>query len=177
MKTLVLTFALVLSLAGCASGGGPTYEEAANNKMIQADYDATDKLLGTLISPLDREVPIVVATIVNIDNLTHSSTLGRLVSEHVAARLSQKGYSVIELKIRGNIFVLQKEGELLLSRELKDITRSHNAQAVVVGTYAKAAGIVYVTLKVVGVDEENIVKAAHNYVLPLNENMRALLPR
>lgn len=175
MKTLILSFAIAAVLMGCASADGPTYEEAANNQLIQTDYGAADKLLGTLNSPLDKGVPIVVATVVNIDNLTNSSRLGRLISEHIATRLSQQGYAVIELKIRGNIFILQKEGELLLSREVKDITRSHNAQAVVVGTYARAAGIVYITLKIVGV-EDNVVKASHNYVLPLNANIRALLP-
>ena len=63
----------------------------------------------------------------------------------------KKGYKVIEMKLRQNsIFVdPENKGEFLLSRNLQDISRSHNASAVVVGTYAKGYQKVYVTARIV----------------------------
>jgi hypothetical protein len=43
-----------------------------------------------------------------------------------------------------------------------------------VGTYAASPRQVYVNLKIV-VPEGNRVLAAHNYALPMNEELRALL--
>ncbi|NCC85880.1 MAG: hypothetical protein EOM03_17450 [Clostridia bacterium] len=176
MKKLLFLSLLLFTTVACATGRQhePTYEEAQNNKFIQANYAATDQLLASLTQPLDTRVPLVVATLVSIDELTESSRFGRAASEQIGARLVTSGYPVVELKLRGNIFVKQTEGELLLSRELKDIVRHHNAQAVVVGSYSVAKNYVYVNVKMVSMDG-NVIIAAHDYALPINGNVRALL--
>lgn len=173
--------ALLLTLSGCETlpvsanhRPEPSYEDAAANKFTQANYTAVDNLLASLKAPLNPGTPIIVATLVNIDALTESSRLGRLVSEQLGARLTRLGYSVVELKLRGDIFVKQREGELLLSREVRDITASHKAHAVVVGTYSEARDYTYLNLKIVGV-QNNIVLAAHDYTLPIDTNVRELL--
>jgi len=172
-KTLAIATALVLALAsGCASG--PNYEDAANSKLIQANYDAVESLLASAHGRLDKNLPIVVATLVNVDALTESSRFGRALSEQVSAKFTKLGYSVIELKLRENIFVKQTEGEFLLSREVRDISRNHNAQAVVAGTYAESRDYVYVNLKLIGI-HDNIILAAHDYVLPVDSNIKSLL--
>jgi TolB-like protein len=84
--------------------------------------------------------------------------------------------SVIEMKMRGSIFVQKNEGELLLSREVQDISDSHSAQAVIVGTYARSQNYVYVTAKLVR-SIDNMVLGAYNYVLPLDSNVSAMLSR
>jgi TolB-like protein len=176
MKKLLLLSLLLFTTVACATGRQhePTYEEAQNNKFIQANYAATDHLLASLTQPLDTRVPLVVATLVNIDELTESSRLGRAISEQIGARLITQGYPVVELKLRGNIFVKQSEGELLLSRELQDIALNHKAQAVMVGTYSVAKSFVYVNIKMVSM-RNNVIIAAHDYVLPIDSNVRALL--
>ena len=65
-------------------------------------------------------------------------------------------------------------GELLLWRELREVSQAHQAQAVLVGTYAVSARQVYVSLKLV-LPEGNAVVAAHNYAVPLDEDVRSLL--
>lgn len=168
-------FLLPLALSGCVATG-PTYEQASNSELIASNYAAADDLLAQTGTSLDPAKPILAATLVDIDNLDRSSRLGRLISEHVASRIAQRGMSVVEMKMRGAIFMRKSEGELLLSREVQDITRSHSAQAVMVGTYAQAQDYVYVTLKLVR-SVDSLVLAAHNYALPLDSNVGSMLPR
>src|SRR3989338_905918 len=114
-KTLL---AILLLLSGCAAqptGGG--YSTVADSQFIKANYAAAESLVGTSLTTLDKTAPIIVATLVNIDNLEQSSTLGRTVSEQVGSKLANMGYMVKELKLRGTLFVKSSTGELLLSRE------------------------------------------------------------
>lgn len=172
MRALLLLTAFALC-SGCASFGQAHPE--GDDYLMQANYQAIDQLLLHIPAAraLNRQQPIIVASLVNIDDL-NSSRLGRMLSEQLATRLTRNGYSVVELKLRDSIFVKQMQGELLLSRELKDITLSHKAQAVLVGTYAQSNGQVYLTIKLVGVGD-NVVISAQDYLLPLNSSVRSLL--
>lgn len=168
---------LALLLCGCASlNDGPTYERAADSKLIESSYAAADIVLSQARGALDADKPILTATLVSIDELTQSSSLGRLISEHLASRLAQQGMAVIEMKMRGTIFTQRGVGEMLLSRDVREIASSHNAQAVVVGTYAASPDYVYVTVKLVRSTDSQIL-GAHNYVLPADTNVKGLLAR
>jgi TolB-like protein len=109
-----------------------------------------------------------------VDELESASRLGRSISEQVAARLTQHGFKVVEVKLRGSLFVKRAEGELLLSREIAKISQAYQAPAVVVGTYAPATNFVHINLKVVKANTQ-VVLAAADYGLPLDANTRALL--
>ncbi|GFO67300.1 hypothetical protein GMLC_08790 [Geomonas limicola] len=173
MKRVLLGLLLTL-LSGCAALSGSTQPDG-DDFFMQSNYRAVDQMLAHIPASkaLNKQQPIIVASLVNIDDL-YSSRLGRTLSEQLATRLTQSGYSVVELKLRDSIFVKQLQGELLLSRELKDITRNHKAQAVLVGTYSEANGQVYLTIKLVSV-ADNVVISAQDYLLPLNSSVRSLL--
>lgn len=143
--------------------------------LISASYQAVDEMIAAIPAGkrLPKERPILVATLVDIDTLS-GSRLGRTISEHLATRFTKNGFKVVEMKLRETIFVKQAEGELMLSRELRDIGRNHEAQAVVVGTYSESRGRVYVTVKLVSA-ADGVVIAAHDYLLPVDANVRALL--
>jgi len=169
---LLSGFALLLS--GCASD--LTYLDAKIDPFITTNYKATEALIDSVKTgghALPPDATIMVGTLVNIDSLNESSRLGRTVSEQVQAKLTQRGYKVIELKLRGALFIKKDQGELLLSREVQDLRADHKAEAVVVGTYSVAKQFIYVNLKMV--DANNLAVGAHDYTLPLDRNVRALL--
>ena len=161
-----------LALTGCAFPG-PTYEEAASSQLIATNYQAADQLLTR--AGLEQARPVVAVDVVRLDEPTRSSGLGRLISEHVASRLAQYGLPVIPMRVPGGAY-LQQDGTLRLSQELRDVMASHNAQAVVLGTYAPAAYYVYVSIKLVR-STDNVLISAYDYALPLDENIAALLPQ
>ena len=158
---------LTLALAGCS-----TVEDGLGANLITVNQRATDALLQTV--KLDPTQSVLVATLVDQEDLGESSRLGRLFSEHIASRLATRGIPVVELKLREQLFMKQSTGALLLSREVRDVSQSHDAQAVVVGTYTTSGQTAYISLKLVR-PHGNIVMAAHDYALPLNANIKGLL--
>ncbi|PHV13286.1 FlgO family outer membrane protein [Chitinimonas sp. BJB300] len=160
---------MLLSLAGCAG-----YQHGVKNPMIKASYDAADRLAAMAYPIIKVDQPVIVATFVQIDRLTTTTTFGRLMAEQVASRLLFQKYPIVELKLRGSVFVREGTGELLLSREVKDLSAAHNVQAVIVGTYALAGEKIFLNLKVVR-PTDNRVLAAHDLAIEIDETTRALL--
>lgn len=164
-----------LVLAACAAGA--YYFDAAESNLIRGNYAATDTLVaGGKVSTAGG--PLLVATVVDIDQLDRSSTLGRLISEHVSSRLVQKGYAVTELKMREPVYMRTPEGELMLSREVREISAKHGAQAVAVGIYASdtrgANGVVFVSLKLVR-PGDNTILGTSDYALVLTQGSYGML--
>jgi hypothetical protein len=179
-RTSVLTLAIlsagVLTVAGCATPTKmePTFETAAQNRFIPTNQAAAAALLGQLKGRLQADQPIIMATLVDINVLERSSTMGRMVSEQVSAVFSQASYRMIEMKFRDSVYMKRNEGELLLTREITEVAKQHNAQAVIVGTYGTASDTIFINLKVVQ-PGSNLVLAAHDYALPMDNNIRAML--
>lgn len=174
--TLPLLCVGALALAGCAAPTmqEPSFEAAAQNRFIPTNQAAASALLAQLKGKLQPNQPLIVATLVDINILEKSSTLGRMVSEQISAVFSQTGHRMIEMKFRDSVYMKRNEGELLLTREITEVAKQHNAQAVIVGTYGTAADTVFINLKVVQ-PGTNHVLAAHDYALPMDYNIRAML--
>jgi len=128
---------------------------------------AVDDLLKDCTNGLSMARPIIVASLVSVDDVHKSSTFGRMSAEIIASRLSQHGYNVKEMKMNQNqIYIKTREGEFVLSRNMQDIASKHNVQAVVVGTYAVSkAGYqnVFVCLKIVD-PVSNIIGCSTCYI-------------
>ncbi len=151
---------------------GTTMDAMLRSDLVETSYRATDALLKTVT--LDPTQPVVVAMLVNVDRPSDSSRLGRIVAEQIAGRMVQRGVLVTEMTSRDAPVLPRDQGELLLPRALREAVRTQGAQAAVVGTYAVSARQLYVSLKLIG-PPGNAVLAAHDYVVPLDEDVRALL--
>ena len=169
-----------LTLAACSHvpaesniNNKPNYATVANNPFIENNYKAADALIQQLNGRINPAQPMIIATLVNIDELASSSTFGRLASEQISSRFSQASYSMIEMKFRDYVYMKQDQGELLLTREIKDVAKNHNAQAVIAGTYAMSSDMVFVNLKVIQ-PSSNVVLAVHDYAFPMDSNLRAM---
>jgi hypothetical protein len=152
----------------------PTYDEAAKSAFIGSSRGAIDKLLAGVNRESIGQSPVLVATVVNVNDLSRAAPLGRTLSEQYASQMVASGLHVKELKLRGDVFVKEGTGELLLSREIKDIAKSHNASLVLVGTYSTAASFTYVSLKLVRTEDGRILNG-HDYALPNDRDVQRLL--
>ena len=175
MRRSLLVSLLALTLlgtAGCApTEKGPSYAAARSNPFIPTNHQAADALLAQMPGGGGT---MIIATLVNIDALENSSTLGRLISEQISARFTQAGYRMVEMKFRNNVYMSQSQGELMLTREIHELASSYSAQAMVVGTYGESKDYVFVNLKVIQ-PNTNVILAVHDYALPIDGNVRTML--
>ncbi len=174
MSRFAVFAALASLLVGCALFA--ENESEALNYPIVATYRAADALIGMARPQLDPEKPIIIATVVDIDNLEGSSTLGRFISESVSARFTQARYRMVEMKLQNAVYMKRDEGELMLTRQIRELAGAHQAQAVVVGTYSSGASAIFVNLKVVQ-PQTNVVLAAYDYSLRMTRNVCTMANR
>lgn len=191
MRALIILLPVLLAmlLSACETApkaavvAEPTYEQAlSGNNFNTVNYNAVSELMKRYQTPASASnagtdvsgAPFIVATLVNIDQLEQSSTLGRVISEQISSRLAQLGFGVVELKVRNGVYMKRNEGEFLLTREIKEVATAHKAQAVVVGTYAESASFIYVSLKMVN-PATSMILAAYDYTLPLDRQIRSML--
>jgi len=149
--------------------------------LIGANYRAADALLQRDKGlQFNRNRPLLVTSFVDIDDVQRSSTFGLTLAEQIGSRIAQRGFKVVEMKMRtSNIFVRgnrfpQEQGEFMLSRELHEISLQHDAYAIVVGTYAQSKRRVYVTAKMINT-EDNVILASYDYELPIGPDTKYLL--
>ncbi len=170
LGTIVL---LLLGLAGCTDQNRvkPAIKDA---NLIAINYAAADHLISSAAAILTKSKPLLITSFVNIDDLRASSTFGRITSEQVGSKFSQSGYPVIEMKLRSSVFIKEQSGEFILSRALKSLSTSHDAQAVLAGTYAVGANMVYVTSKLIRTSD-GVILSSYDYTLPMGPDTAKLL--
>ncbi len=152
----------------------PSYAEAARAPLLQSSREAVARLVERLDMGTTGPGPVLVATVVNVNDLSVSAPLGRTLSEQYASAMAMTGFDVKEIKLRGDVFVKEGAGELLLSREVRDVARNHNASMVLVGTFSPAAHYTYVSLKLVRTEDSRIIRG-HDYALPNDRDVNRLL--
>ena len=178
MKKIIFSifiFFLIVSLSACQSSYYNTrcWQFSSKARLIEMNHIAGNALVKLSTGQLDGR-PIITASFVNIDDLMDSSSFGRITSQHVATQFTFSGYHVEEMLLRKNVYIKQQEGEFLLSRELRNISAEHNAQAVIVGTYAVGNKHVYVTAKVIDASNSKVI-ASYDYEILIDKDVINLL--
>lgn len=179
ISSLAVVLITAFLVAGCSTPHPTTqnysYKKNPDVNLVAVSYAIVNKLENSLKVPISPENPIMVASFVDINDLTASSTFGRIMAEQVGSRFAQKGYKVIEMKLRQNsVFVEQGKGEFLLSRDLKNISLNHDASAVVVGTYARSRDKIYVSTRIVN-PQNSIILASVDYGIPADSGLQKSL--
>ncbi|MGP9634213.1 FlgO family outer membrane protein [Halomonas sp. AOP43-A1-21] len=171
---LLLMGVLLLSMVGCSTMGN------SNNKPPEPAPDLSElahKAAQQMVASnpdLTRYSPMIAATFVSIDNLSQSSTFGRISSEIMASALAQQGMQVREVKMRDSMFIEESVGELILSRQVQRLSSQHNARSILMGTYAQGQDYLYVSARVVRSGDAMVLGSA-DFRIKLDNNMRSLL--
>jgi TolB-like protein len=164
----------LLLLASCGTLGNANNTQAEPEPDLSALVHAAAEQMIASNPELTRYSPMIAATFVSIDNLSQSSTLGRISSEIMASALSRQGMQVREVKMRDSMFIEESVGELILSRQVQRLSAQHDARSILMGTYAQGQDYVYVSARVVRAGDAMVLGSA-DFRLPLNNNTRSLL--
>lgn len=175
-----LPFLLALGalLACCSSFNCTPLERflGGDVDLISLGNKITDELIASAMPPLMPRHPeeaVLTSTFVDIDNLEKSSTFGRLLQNHVGARMVQRGYTVKEINLRNTMKIGIQDGEKILSRDLSQIDPEQPVQAILLGTYSLNSRILYITAKLVNPVNRNII-SAQSYRLCMDDNLLAM---
>jgi len=128
--------------------------------LVTAGYGIADSLIVGLNKSISKKDPIIVTTFSNIDDLDTSTTFGRMLSEQISSRFSQRGFIVREMKFRQNsIYISKDNGEFVLSRDVSTLSKEYNSSAVVVGTYGESAQGAYVSARIIDPSNSTIISS------------------
>ena len=167
--SIIIIF-MILVVSGCASTNvhTPTDRHALTADLVTASYIIADTLQKNLSQPLRPEDTLIVASFVDVNNLQQSSPAGRIIAEQVGSRFAQKGMKVVELKLRsGSVYMAERKGEFLLSRELQEVVRRHEPAAVIVGVYAEGFDKLYVSSRLIR-SVDNVVISSADIGIPMS---------
>jgi TolB-like protein len=169
LRTLV-ALAAVTALAACQNNG---YKQVKDDDIIEIVEDSASQLMSDAetVSESDR---LIVMSFANVDDLSMSSRFGRIIGQQYAAEVSDDGYRVVEILMSDRVTIEKMQGEFVLSRDVTTIGEMHNADAVIVGTYAMGVEHVYVTAKIVRTSDA-VVLAADSFELALGPDTRRML--
>ena len=160
-------------LAGCEMLPTPK-EEPPVADVVGSSHSAADALMLRAANSLQVGETVIAASFVNVDDLEQSSSFGRIISQQVSSQFANRGYRVVEMLLRNNVYIKQGGGEFLLSREVRNLSLAHNAQAVIVGTYAMGRKNILVTAKLIRATD-SVVLSSVDYSLPIDPDVGHML--
>jgi TolB-like protein len=123
-----------------------------------ASYEAVDEMIAQHNDRRDIG-RVLVATLVDVNNVGMTSMFGRQMSEYLAARFTQKNIDVIHATVRQDHMQVRQDGQFLLSRDIQNLAADHNARTVLVGTYGVLTDYVLVSLKMVSTADDSTIAA------------------
>ena len=172
----ILAACLLILITGCGRRGDVYQNVYPTDRLIRASYAMADMLEDNLKYSISQNRPILVASFVNVNRLEQSSTFGHIISEQIGSRFAQKGYKIIEMKLRqDSVFFKKEKGEFLLSRDCQALSKEYDSSAVIVGTYAYGYKTLYVSARIVKVSGSEVIASA-DYGIPMKfEEMDILM--
>jgi TolB-like protein len=177
---LTLLILLSFTLSSCSSFNCTPLEKhlgAEENLITLAKYitnGLTNQAFPPLM-PMQPDLPILVTTFVNNDNLKETSRFSRILQEHITSRLVQLHYTAKEIKLRETLLMQEQSGETMLSRNLQELQtdQSLSAQAILVGTYSYTNRVMYISARLVNPKNRNII-STYDYRLCMDDNILAM---
>ncbi len=115
---------------------------------------------------------VLVTSFLNLDNLTQTNGLGRLLSEGLIHQLHVRKWKVVDARLANNV-VINNQGEFALSRDIKNIKSSYNVSAIVTGTFTATDIGIIVNAKVMDIDS-GVITSSGQIIVP-TQGLEALL--
>ncbi len=176
--SFLIVFWVLLVLSNCTVFNGTRFENnlGSNTDLIKFSYTIAENLVAHAIPPLvpmHPDMPVLVTTFVDNNNLKNTSKFGRILQEHIGSRLVQLGYTVREIKLAHTLSIRPEHGETILSRDLSQLGETQQAQAVLVGTISHTNRIMYISSRLINPNNNNIISTNDNELF-MDDNILAM---
>lgn len=176
IKILILCSMVIFS--ACSRFNCTRFENyiGSDTDLISYSYNIADDLIDSAMPPLmprHPDMPVLITTFVDNNNLENTSRFGRTVQEHMSSRFVQRGFTVKELKLTNRILIEERSGETMLSRDLAELTGTASGQAVVVGTWSLTNRTMYISARMINPVDKNVIGSV-DYNLCMDDTLLAM---
>lgn len=121
-----------------------------------------------------NEVTVACTVPVSLDNLKHTSSLARQMSEELARSLVTAGYRVTELRQGDEVIMTPQRGEFILTRDVKKLLeRNVGTQLVLAGTYTLTDSSMRFNIRLLNAASNEVVAMSAGTV-PITEELAPL---
>ena len=165
IRPMALALASALMFASCAS------DERVD--LIAVSYGIADKLIERSNGRIERDSPIVYTPFVPVGSLEQSTKLGHILAEESASRFVQRGYPVVEVRLREGIAV-KPGGPFVLSDDAREVAKRVLAKAALVGSYAATNRYVLLNVRLIDVSN-GIVLASDDTTIRIGSDELQLI--
>lgn len=109
---------------------------------------------------LGKNARVAVATFVDVNNFQRANAFGRFLTERLIGELADRGYTALEARLAPDLYIDLFVGELGLTRDMSQLMASRRADAMLVGTYARAGDKVAVSARMALAGTQEVAGAA-----------------
>ncbi|MBI4667134.1 MAG: hypothetical protein HY751_12085 [Nitrospinae bacterium] len=173
LRAMALLAVIAGPLASCATMVGDSGYAQSKGDIFGARF-----LAHTIYDQLrSREVlnqPIIVTTFVDLNNLNKTSVFGRVIAERLLNELHLAGFTVSEIRKGRDIFFREEMGEMILSRDAREVLGKTQARAVLAGTYVATAESLIINARLIDINSP-LVLSSCSYTLRMNKELEKLL--
>jgi len=155
-------------------GAGGEAQVSSGEVMRQRVGDLVGQLLASAVEEVRDNYVVTVSSFVNANELYATSSLGRFLGEQMITELQRAGVEVVEVRKTPSIMVSRNDGVYGLSTDMDELSFVHNAQAMVVGTYAAAGGEIFVNARLLR-NSDGMVLASGSLSFGEDATSRAML--
>lgn len=103
---------------------------------------------------------IILTSMVNLDDLYETSAFGRTLTESLSTCLFRYGFRVVEVRKAPSLFIRDKEGELILSRDAALVAKSQQVQSIVTGTYSLTPTTIIINARLLDAGSQEVLSVA-----------------
>ncbi len=172
LKFLIAVISLAITFTSCVSSGKAAPRPGGSDT-FGARFMAYN-LRANLRAPDVFGAPIVVTTFVDLNNLNQSSVFGRVLAEQLLDELHKAGFTLSEIRKGRDIFMKEALGEMILSRNARDVLAKSSARAVIAGTYVVTTKSVIINARLLDINSP-LVLSSSSYSLKMTEELKKLL--
>jgi len=106
-----------------------------------------------------KQKTLVILSIVDINNFKKTSQLGKRISEELIHSMEMYGYKILDYKATDAI-VIDKDGEYLFSRAMKDLKKQRRITYALSGTYARYPDSLSINCRIINIETSIVVATA-----------------
>jgi TolB-like protein len=111
------------------------------------------------ISEYIKNKTLVILSIVNINNFKQASNFGRYISEDLIHAMKIKGFNILDYKATNSIY-MNRNGEYIFSRDLRNLKKERNITYALSGTYTIYKDSVTINCRIIDISSGIVVSTA-----------------